>query len=137
MLPRKDDELTKKLEGLALPPTQLEKVVSMPLKGFVPPKVEHGTMGPKAYDLLVKAGYDPKEGKALGDFPPKVTGDKWKSVFERLGEPTSNPIKEQSEEEQSSASCFSIEEGNEGIPDRSTFLAGQVLRGPHPWEEMN
>ncbi|GAA0150930.1 hypothetical protein LIER_09762 [Lithospermum erythrorhizon] len=63
-----------------LPLTQLQKVASAPLKGFMPPgngsKVEHGTMGPKAYDLLVEAGYDPKEAKTLGESPQEVTGDK-------------------------------------------------------------
>ncbi|GAA0166579.1 hypothetical protein LIER_21703 [Lithospermum erythrorhizon] len=80
ILLRKDDELTKALEGLTLPLAYLVKVASAPLKGFVPPasgsKDEHGTMGPKAYDLLVKAGYDPKEGKTLGELPPEVMDDK-------------------------------------------------------------
>ncbi|GAA0144320.1 hypothetical protein LIER_04802 [Lithospermum erythrorhizon] len=79
ILPRKDDELTKALEGLTLPLTRLEKVALAPLNGFVAPasgsKIEHGTMGPKAYDLLVKAGYDPKEGKTLGELPPEVTSN--------------------------------------------------------------
>ncbi|GAA0173347.1 hypothetical protein LIER_41510 [Lithospermum erythrorhizon] len=70
VLSRKDDELTKALERLTLPLTQLEKVASTSLEGFVAPvsgsEVEHGTMGPKAYALLVKAGYDSKEGKTLG-----------------------------------------------------------------------
>ncbi|GAA0153767.1 hypothetical protein LIER_11929 [Lithospermum erythrorhizon] len=60
----------------------LEKVVCTHLKGFVVPvngqKVEHGTLRPKAYDLLVKAGYDPTEDKSMGQFPPEVTGDKSK-----------------------------------------------------------
>ncbi|GAA0147060.1 hypothetical protein LIER_06855 [Lithospermum erythrorhizon] len=178
-------------------------------------KVEYGTMGPRAYDLLVKPGYDPEEGKTLGELPPKVTGDKVhglnktqkvlqqkghsikspstglgyvpksplrvlikrvnnchisvveesstegqkankqksvflrlgekvkshnpiqrRSVFDKLGKPTSNLIKERSEEEESSASCFNIEEGNGGMPERATFLAEQAHRGPHPWEVM-
>ncbi|GAA0175801.1 hypothetical protein LIER_41978 [Lithospermum erythrorhizon] len=70
----------KALKGLTLPLTQLEKVASAPLKGFVPPasgpKVEHGTMEPKAYDHLVKAGYDPKKGKTLGKLSQEVASDK-------------------------------------------------------------
>ncbi|GAA0164536.1 hypothetical protein LIER_20143 [Lithospermum erythrorhizon] len=63
-----------------------KKVAPTPPKGFVPPtsgpKVEYGTIGPKAYDRLVMAGYDPKERKTLGEFPPEVTGDKGHSLNE-------------------------------------------------------
>ncbi|GAA0162580.1 hypothetical protein LIER_18642 [Lithospermum erythrorhizon] len=33
-------------------------------------------MSPKAYDLLLKAGYDPIKDKVIGQLPPEVTGDK-------------------------------------------------------------
>ncbi|GAA0172014.1 hypothetical protein LIER_25924 [Lithospermum erythrorhizon] len=45
-------------------------VSALPLKGCVTPqegpKTEHDTMNPKAYDLLLKAGYDPTKDKAIG-----------------------------------------------------------------------
>ncbi|GAA0161203.1 hypothetical protein LIER_17570 [Lithospermum erythrorhizon] len=55
-------------------------------------------------------------------------------VFDRLGRPTSRPIEEQLEEEESSALCLNIEEWDEGILNRATFLAEQARRGPHPWK---
>ncbi|GAA0173894.1 hypothetical protein LIER_27401 [Lithospermum erythrorhizon] len=56
------------------------KVPSTPLKGFIPPasgpKFEHGTMGTKAYNLLVKVRFNPEENKVIGKLPPEVTGSK-------------------------------------------------------------
>ncbi|GAA0163238.1 hypothetical protein LIER_19150 [Lithospermum erythrorhizon] len=48
----------------------------MTLKGFLTPvqgpKLERGTMNPRAYDLLVKEGYDPTKDAAMGKFIPEV-----------------------------------------------------------------
>ncbi|GAA0150920.1 hypothetical protein LIER_09753 [Lithospermum erythrorhizon] len=80
ILPRKDDKIKKALQGLTLLLTQLDKVASMLLKGLKPPasgpNIEHGTMGTKSYDLLVKAGHNPEEDKSMGQLQPEVTGDK-------------------------------------------------------------
>ncbi|GAA0166490.1 hypothetical protein LIER_21632 [Lithospermum erythrorhizon] len=74
--PNQEEEVIEALKGLTLPLTQAKKVTSTTLQGFVTPvqgpKIEHGTMSPKAYDLLVKAGYDPTEDTAIGKLPPKV-----------------------------------------------------------------
>ncbi|GAA0153191.1 hypothetical protein LIER_11493 [Lithospermum erythrorhizon] len=72
--------LVQAFKGLTLLLTQPEKVVMTPLKGFMTPKegpkIEHGTMGPKAYDLLLKASYDPAKDKATGQPPPEVKNSK-------------------------------------------------------------
>ncbi|GAA0138456.1 hypothetical protein LIER_00203 [Lithospermum erythrorhizon] len=72
-----EEDLVQAFKGLTLLLTQHEKVVTSPLKGFVTPrkgpKIEHGTMGPKAYDLLLKAGYDPAKDKVMGQLPPEAT----------------------------------------------------------------
>ncbi|GAA0139575.1 hypothetical protein LIER_01092 [Lithospermum erythrorhizon] len=68
--PNKEEEVIETIKGLTLLLTQVEKVASTTLKGFVTPvqgpKIEHGTMNPKAYNLLVKAGYDPTKDAAMG-----------------------------------------------------------------------
>ncbi|GAA0151194.1 hypothetical protein LIER_37242 [Lithospermum erythrorhizon] len=75
-----EEDLVQAFKGLTLPLTQPEKVVTTPLKGFMTPKegpeIEHGTIGPKAYDLLLKAGYDPAKDKAIGQLPPEVINNK-------------------------------------------------------------
>ncbi|GAA0146006.1 hypothetical protein LIER_06057 [Lithospermum erythrorhizon] len=66
----------RKKTDIPQPLTQVEKVVSTTLKGFVTrvqgPKIEHGTMNPLAYDLLVKEGYDPTKDAAMSKSVPKV-----------------------------------------------------------------
>ncbi|GAA0149658.1 hypothetical protein LIER_36967 [Lithospermum erythrorhizon] len=78
--PSKDEEVIEALKGLTLPLTHAKKVPSTMLKGFVipvqGPKIEHGTINSKAYDLLVKAGYDPTKDAAMDKLPPKVTESK-------------------------------------------------------------
>ncbi|GAA0139191.1 hypothetical protein LIER_00789 [Lithospermum erythrorhizon] len=58
-LPGKEEEVVEQLKRLMLPLTQPENVASTILKDFVTPvqgpKIQHGTMYPKDYDLLVKA----------------------------------------------------------------------------------
>ncbi|GAA0171787.1 hypothetical protein LIER_25742 [Lithospermum erythrorhizon] len=75
-----EEDLVQAFKYLTLPFTQPEKVVTSPLKGFVTPKegpkIEHGTMGPKAYDLLLKAEYDPIKDKIIGQLPPEVISNK-------------------------------------------------------------
>ncbi|PIM99216.1 hypothetical protein CDL12_28292 [Handroanthus impetiginosus] len=71
---------------LILPLTKLDLKKPQPLKGFVRPvegaKVEHGEFlnlqgegcfDPKAYKLLLKAGYNPQECPSLEKFPPEAT----------------------------------------------------------------
>ncbi|GAA0156376.1 hypothetical protein LIER_13889 [Lithospermum erythrorhizon] len=69
-LQKSEEDIIEVLKRLTLPLTQPEKVAASPLKGFVTPqegpKIEHDTMGPKAYDLLLKAEYDPIKDKAMG-----------------------------------------------------------------------
>ncbi|KAL0291237.1 UNVERIFIED_CONTAM: hypothetical protein Sangu_2542000 [Sesamum angustifolium] len=87
---RKNDSSTlepESLKSLTLPLTQINmKQPSKPLlKGFVPSTQEeergHEALAidekgfdPKAFKLLIKAGYDPKEKLNLGKLPPKATG---------------------------------------------------------------
>ncbi|KAL0405438.1 UNVERIFIED_CONTAM: Polyprotein P3 [Sesamum latifolium] len=89
---RKNDSSTIKIElskDLILPLTQinLKQASKPPLKGFVSSTQEeegrHETLAidekgfdPKAFKLLVKAGYNPKEKLSLGKLPPKATGKK-------------------------------------------------------------
>ncbi|KAK4381669.1 hypothetical protein Sango_2945000 [Sesamum angolense] len=58
-----------------------------PLKGFVPSTqeeegghealaIDENGFDPKAFKLLIKAGYDPKEKLSLGKLPPEATGKK-------------------------------------------------------------
>ncbi|GAA0141576.1 hypothetical protein LIER_02693 [Lithospermum erythrorhizon] len=72
----REGEVIEALKKLTLPLTQAEKVVSTTLKGFVTlvqePKIEHGTINPKAYDLLVKVGYDPTKDAAMSRPTPEV-----------------------------------------------------------------
>ncbi|GAA0163119.1 hypothetical protein LIER_39527 [Lithospermum erythrorhizon] len=74
--PDKEIEVIETLKGLMLQLTQAEKVASTMLKGFMTPvqgsKIEHGTMNPKAYDLLVKAGYDPMKDATMSRSTPEV-----------------------------------------------------------------
>ncbi|KAL0413497.1 UNVERIFIED_CONTAM: hypothetical protein Sradi_1551400 [Sesamum radiatum] len=80
-------ELSK---DLTLPLTQinLKQPSKPPLKGFVPSTQEEGEghealaiidgegFYPKAFKLLFKAGYNPKEKLSLGKLPPEATGKK-------------------------------------------------------------
>ncbi|GAA0163540.1 hypothetical protein LIER_39616 [Lithospermum erythrorhizon] len=74
--PNKEEEVIEAHKGLTLPLIQGEKVASTTLKGFVTPvegpKIEHGTMNPKAYDLLVKEGYDPTKDATMSRSVPEV-----------------------------------------------------------------
>ncbi|KAK4400811.1 Retrovirus-related Pol polyprotein from transposon.6 [Sesamum angolense] len=86
---RKNDSSTLELEslkGLILPLTQINmKQPSKPLlKGFVPSTqeeeggyealaIDEKGFDPKAFKLLIKAGYDPKEKLNLGKLPPEAT----------------------------------------------------------------
>ncbi|KAL0435059.1 UNVERIFIED_CONTAM: hypothetical protein Sradi_0213800 [Sesamum radiatum] len=86
---KKDDSSTMKAElskDLTLPLTQinLKQPSNPPLKGFVPSTQEEGEghealaidgegFDPKAFKLLVKAGYNPKEKLSLGKLPPEAT----------------------------------------------------------------
>ncbi|GAA0183014.1 hypothetical protein LIER_30505 [Lithospermum erythrorhizon] len=78
-------------KGLNFPITRIKKMssTSNPLEGFVAPvdgqAIEHGEVetlpkyamvGSKSYDLLVKAGYDPKNDESMGKLPPELTGEK-------------------------------------------------------------
>ncbi|KAL0402534.1 UNVERIFIED_CONTAM: Transposon Ty3-G Gag-Pol polyprotein [Sesamum latifolium] len=87
---RKNDSSTIKVElskDMILPLTQisLKQPSKPPLKGFVPSTQEeeggHEALAidekgfdPKAFKLLVKAGYNPKEKPSLGKLPPEATG---------------------------------------------------------------
>ncbi|KAL0395040.1 UNVERIFIED_CONTAM: hypothetical protein Slati_4470200 [Sesamum latifolium] len=87
---RKNDSSTIKVElskDLILPLTQinLKQPSKPPLKGFVPSTQEEGGghealaidekgFDPKAFKLLVKAMYNPKEKPNLGKLPPEATG---------------------------------------------------------------
>ncbi|KAL0402131.1 UNVERIFIED_CONTAM: hypothetical protein Slati_4243000 [Sesamum latifolium] len=87
---RKNDSSTIKVElskDLILPLTQisLKQPSKPPVKGFVPSTQEeeggHEALAidekgfdPKAFKLLVKAGYNPKEKSSLGKLPPEATG---------------------------------------------------------------
>ncbi|KAL0453380.1 UNVERIFIED_CONTAM: Transposon Tf2-12 polyprotein [Sesamum latifolium] len=86
---RNNDSSTIKVElskDLILPLTQinLKQPSRPPLKGFVPSTQEEGGhetlatdekgFDPKAFKLLVKAGYNPKENPSLGKLPPEATG---------------------------------------------------------------
>ncbi|KAK4380953.1 hypothetical protein Sango_3015200 [Sesamum angolense] len=87
---RKNDSSTLEVEllkGLTLSLTQINMKQSSkpPLKGFAPSTQEqegiHKALAinekgfdPKAFKLLIKAGYDPKEKLSLGKLPPEATG---------------------------------------------------------------
>ncbi|KAL0358191.1 UNVERIFIED_CONTAM: hypothetical protein Scaly_1504800 [Sesamum calycinum] len=89
---RKNDSSTlepESLKNLTLPLTQInmKRPSKPPLKGFVPSTQEeeggHEALAidekgfdPKAFKLLIKAGYDPKEKLNLGKLPPEATGKK-------------------------------------------------------------
>ncbi|KAL0441758.1 UNVERIFIED_CONTAM: hypothetical protein Sradi_0114700 [Sesamum radiatum] len=77
------------LKSLTLPLTQInmKQPSKPPLKGFVPSTQEeeggHEALAidekgfdPKAFKLLIKARYDPKEKLNLGKLPPEATGKK-------------------------------------------------------------
>ncbi|KAL0360935.1 UNVERIFIED_CONTAM: hypothetical protein Sradi_3778000 [Sesamum radiatum] len=79
-------ELSK---DLTLPLTQinLKQPSKSPLKGFVPSTQEEGGghealainekgFDPKAFKLLIKVGYNPKEKLSLGKLPPEATSKK-------------------------------------------------------------
>ncbi|KAL0405689.1 UNVERIFIED_CONTAM: hypothetical protein Slati_3882800 [Sesamum latifolium] len=86
---RKNDSSTIKVElskDMTLPLTQisLKKPSKPPLKGFVPSTqdeegghealtIDEKGFDPKAFKLLVKAGYNPKEKPNLGKPPPEAT----------------------------------------------------------------
>ncbi|GAA0159366.1 hypothetical protein LIER_16157 [Lithospermum erythrorhizon] len=74
--PDTSEKVTEALKGLTLPLTQAKEVASTSLKGFVTQvqgsKIEHGMLNPKAYDLLVKAGFDPAKDVGMGKLPPEV-----------------------------------------------------------------
>ncbi|KAL0322046.1 UNVERIFIED_CONTAM: hypothetical protein Scaly_2501000 [Sesamum calycinum] len=87
---RKNDSSTLEVEllkGLTLPLTQInmKQPFKLPLKGFVPLTQEgeggHEALAidekgfdPKAFKLLIKARYDPKEKLSLGKLLPETTG---------------------------------------------------------------
>ncbi|KAL0416489.1 UNVERIFIED_CONTAM: hypothetical protein Slati_3480800 [Sesamum latifolium] len=88
---RKDDSSAIEIElskGLILPLTQInmKQPSKPPLKEFVPSTQEergHDALAidekgfdPKAFKLLIKAGYNPKEKLSLENFPPEATGKK-------------------------------------------------------------
>ncbi|KAL0346484.1 UNVERIFIED_CONTAM: hypothetical protein Scaly_1664400 [Sesamum calycinum] len=89
---RKNDSSTLEVElskSLTLPLTQInmKQPSKPPLKGFVPSTQEeeggHEALAidekgfdPKAFKLLIKAGYDPKEKLSLGKLPPEATDKK-------------------------------------------------------------
>ncbi|KAL0455679.1 UNVERIFIED_CONTAM: hypothetical protein Slati_0907100 [Sesamum latifolium] len=89
---RKNDSSTIEVEllkGLTLPLTQInmKQPSKPPLKGFVPSTqeeegghealaIDEKEFDPKAFKLLVKAGYNPKEKLSLEKLPPEVTGKK-------------------------------------------------------------
>ncbi|KAK4383235.1 hypothetical protein Sango_2794700 [Sesamum angolense] len=89
---RKNDSSTlepESLKSLTLPLTQInmKQPSKPPLKGFVPStqeeEGEHEALAidekgfdPKAFKLLIKAGYDPKEKLSLGKLPSEATGKK-------------------------------------------------------------
>ncbi|GAA0158685.1 hypothetical protein LIER_15643 [Lithospermum erythrorhizon] len=74
--PNIGEKVIAALKGLTLPLNQVEKVASTTHKGFVTavqgPNIKHRTMNPKAYDLLVKAGYDPTKDAAMSRPTPEV-----------------------------------------------------------------
>ncbi|GAA0174311.1 hypothetical protein LIER_27732 [Lithospermum erythrorhizon] len=78
--PSTNEEVIQALKGLTLPLTQVEETASTLLKSFVTPvqtpEIEHGMPNPKAYDLLVKAGYDPAKDAGMVKPPPEVTEGK-------------------------------------------------------------
>ncbi|GAA0154979.1 hypothetical protein LIER_12811 [Lithospermum erythrorhizon] len=100
-LPKVEEDIVEALKGLTLPLTQPDKVAASPLKGFVTPqegpKIKHDTMGPKAYDLLLKADNDPIRDKAKGQVPPEVTSNKvyglkdTQNMMRKKGWPIKNP----------------------------------------------
>ncbi|GAA0173820.1 hypothetical protein LIER_27356 [Lithospermum erythrorhizon] len=75
-----EEDLVQAFKGLTLPLAQPEKVARSPLKTFVRlkegPNIEHGSMGLKTYDHLLKAGYDPIKDKATRQLPPEVADNK-------------------------------------------------------------
>ncbi|KAL0302096.1 UNVERIFIED_CONTAM: hypothetical protein Sangu_2501200 [Sesamum angustifolium] len=89
---RKNESSTlepESLKSLTLPLTQInmKQPSKPPLKGFVPSTQEeeggHEALAidekgfdPKAFKLLIKAGYDPKEKLNLGKLPPEATSKK-------------------------------------------------------------
>ncbi|GAA0184903.1 hypothetical protein LIER_32191 [Lithospermum erythrorhizon] len=84
--PSKKEEVVEALKGLTFPLTQAEKVACTTLKGFMTPvqgpNIEHRTMKPKAYDLLVKLRYDPTKEATMGMLPREII----ESKVERLNE---------------------------------------------------
>ncbi|KAK4391401.1 hypothetical protein Sango_1917900 [Sesamum angolense] len=89
---RKNESSTlepESLKSLTLPLTQIniKQPSKPPLKGFLPSTQEEEGgyealainergFDPKAFKLLIKAGYDPKEKLNLGKLPPEATGKK-------------------------------------------------------------
>ncbi|KAL0331648.1 UNVERIFIED_CONTAM: hypothetical protein Sangu_1710300 [Sesamum angustifolium] len=87
---RKNDSSTLEVElskGLTLPLTQINmKQPSKPPgicalnprrgRGHVALAIIKKRFDPKAFKLLIKAGYDPKEKLSLGKLPPEATGKK-------------------------------------------------------------
>ncbi|KAL0291272.1 UNVERIFIED_CONTAM: hypothetical protein Scaly_2643800 [Sesamum calycinum] len=78
---------TESLKSLTLPLTQInmKQPSKPPLKGFSTQEEEGGHealaidekgFDPKAFKLLIKTGYDPKEKLNLGKLPPEATGKK-------------------------------------------------------------
>ncbi|KAL0405376.1 UNVERIFIED_CONTAM: Transposon Tf2-12 polyprotein [Sesamum latifolium] len=85
---RKNDSSIIKVElskDLILLLTQMKQPSRPPLKGFVPSTqeeegghealaIDEKRFDPKAFKLLVKVGYNPKEKPSLGKLPPEATG---------------------------------------------------------------
>ncbi|KAL0456038.1 UNVERIFIED_CONTAM: hypothetical protein Slati_0943000 [Sesamum latifolium] len=90
---RKNDSSTIEVEllkGLTLPLIQInmKQPSKPPLKEFVPSTqeeegghealvIDEKEFDPKAFKLLIKVGYNPKEKLSLGKLPPEATGKKF------------------------------------------------------------
>ncbi|GAA0139071.1 hypothetical protein LIER_35023 [Lithospermum erythrorhizon] len=48
------------------------------------PKIEHGTINPKAYDLLVRVGYDPTKDAARSGSTPEIKAHGLNKTQEKL-----------------------------------------------------
>ncbi|KAL0444769.1 UNVERIFIED_CONTAM: hypothetical protein Slati_2199600 [Sesamum latifolium] len=81
------------LKGLTLPLTQInmKQLSKPPLKGFVPSTqeeegghealvIDEKGFDPKAFKLLIKGGYNPKEKLSFGKLPLEATGKKFHGI---------------------------------------------------------
>ncbi|KAL0449433.1 UNVERIFIED_CONTAM: hypothetical protein Slati_1499700 [Sesamum latifolium] len=87
------------LKGLTLPLAQInmKQPSKPPLKGFVPSTqeeegghealvIDEKKFDHKAFKLLIKAGYNPKEKLSLGKLPPEATGKKFHGLNATQGQ---------------------------------------------------